>query len=195
MSLLGNVRLWRPTRLALAATAFSLSCSAVIGITIVLLGDSGETEIRILVTAGTLAGFSILSLPSLFHFERGRYICLAWAGISACLVLFGMFLFEIWGWGGSGDWEMKILASVGVVAFAINHALLMLIVTPSKILISLCQRATIFIIAAVGTMFLIVIWAGDMPEAMMRLFGALGILDALGTVAVPILVRISKSHS
>ena len=63
----------RPTRLALGALAFSFVGSALIGITIILLGDFGETELQVLATAGSLAGFSILSLPSLFHLERARY--------------------------------------------------------------------------------------------------------------------------
>ena len=60
----------RPTRMALAILIASLFVSALIGITIILIGRFDETEMRILATAGTLAGFSVLSLPSLFHLER-----------------------------------------------------------------------------------------------------------------------------
>jgi len=192
-SLFASICPWRPTRLALAALAFSLAGSALIGITIILVGDFDETEMRVLATAGTLAGFSILSLPSLFHLERARYTYLTWVGISASLALFAMVLLVIW--SGSvigGEAFLKTLASVGVVAFATNHILLMLIATPTKIFISLCQWATTLIITTVGVIILIAIWTEEMPETMMRLFGALGVLDALGTITVPILVRMSR---
>ena len=180
----------RPTRLALAVLAFSLVSSALIGITIILLGDFDETEMRVLATAGSVAGFSILALPSLFHFERARYTYLTWLGISSTLALFTMVLLGIWSWNDlGGETFYKTLASVGVTAFATNHALLLLIPTTTKILISLCQWATILIITIVCVMILGIIWTEEMPDIMMRLFGALGVLDALGTVLVPILVK------
>jgi len=180
----------RPTRLALAALAFSLVSSALIGITIILLGDFDETEIRVLATAGSVAGFSILALPSLFHFERTRYTYLTWLGISSTLALFTMVLFGIWSGNAlGGETFGKTLASVGATAFATNHALLLLIPTTPKILISLCQWATILIIAIVCVLILGIVWTEEMPDMMMRLFGALGVLDALGTVLVPILVK------
>ena len=139
-SLSASICPWRPTRLALAALAFSLAGSALIGVTIILVGDFDETEIRVLATAGTLAGFSILSLPSLFHLERTRYTYLTWVGISASLVLFAMVLLVIWSGNViGGEAFLKTLASVGVVVFATDHTLLMLIATPAKILISLFQ--------------------------------------------------------
>ena len=184
--------LHRPTRLALAVLAFSLVSSALIGITIILLGDFDETEIRVLATAGSVAGFSILALPSLFHFERARYTHLTWLGISSTLALFTMVLFGIWSWNVlGGETFDKTLGSVGVTAFATNHALLLLIPTTTKILISLCQWATILIIAIVSVLILGSIWTEEMP---MRLFGALGVLDALGTVLVPILVKTVRSR-
>ena len=185
----------RPTRLALGALAFSFVGSALIGITIILLGDFGKTELQVLTTAGSLAGFSILSLPSLFHLERARYTYLTWLGIPSSLALFTMVLFVIWS-GNILNSEVfwKTLASVGAIAFATNHALLLLIPTPVKTLISLCQWTTILIIAIVCVLILGAIWTEEMSETMMRIFGALGVLDALGTVSVPILVTISRSR-
>ena len=192
---MGNIFPRRPTRLALATLVISLVGSALIGITIILVGDFDETEMRVLATAGSLAVFSILSLPSLFHLERARYTYLTWVGISASLVLFAMVLLVIWsGDILNGEAFGKTLGSAGVVAFATNHALLMLIATPRKILISLCQWATILIIATVCALILSFIWADEIPETMMRPFGVLGVLDALGTITVPILVRISRSR-
>jgi hypothetical protein len=192
---LGNILQRRPTRLALAILSLSLAASALIGIAIILFGDFDETELRVLATASSLAGFSILSLPSLFHLERDRYKYLAWPGILSSLTLFTTILFLIWGGnivGGEAFW--KTLASVGIISVSTNHALLLLIPASTKILISICQRATILIIACVCALMLSGIWTEEMPETMMRLLGALGVMDVLGTVTVPILVRISRIH-
>jgi len=100
-------------------------------------------------------------------------------------------------WNGNivgGEVFGKILASLGVTAIGTNHALLLLIPTPTKILISLFQRATTLIIAIVCMLILGVIWTEEMPETMLRLLGVLGVLDVLGTITVPILVRISRPH-
>ena len=194
-SLFTSICPWRPTRLALVSLAFSLTGSALIGIAIILVGDFDETEMRVLGTAGALAGFSVLSLPSIFHLEKARYTYLTWTGISASLVFLAMLLFVIWGENAiGGEAFMKTLASVGVVAFATNHICLMLIATPTKFFISICQRATILIIGTVGVLILIAIWTEDMPEMMVRFFGALGVLDALGTITVPILVRMFRTR-
>ena len=98
-------------------------------------------------------------------------------------------------WNGNivgGEVFGKTLASVGVTAIGTNHALLLLIPTPAKILISLFQQATTLIIAIVSILILGIIWTEEMPETMLRLLGVLGVLNALGTVTVPILVRISR---
>ena len=91
-----RIRLRRPTRVALGTLGLSLVGSAMIGITIILVGDFEETEMKVLATTATLSGFSILSLPSLFHLERARYTYLTWVGISASLALFAMVLLVIW---------------------------------------------------------------------------------------------------
>ena len=190
---MGNILYPRPTRLALSLLSISLAGSALIGIVIILLGDFDSTEIRVLATAGSLAGFSILSLPSLFHLERGRYKSLAYMGILSSLILFTILVFMIWNGNiVGGEVFGKTLASVGVTAIGTNHALLLLIPTPAKILISLFQQATTLIIAIVSILILGIIWTEEMPETMLRLLGVLGVLNALGTVTVPILVRISR---
>jgi len=114
-SLFGSIFPRHPTRLALASLAISLAGSALIGITIILVGDFDETEMRVLATAGTLAGFSILSLPSLFYFEQARYAYLTRVGIAASLALFAMVLLVIWSENlNYGDAFWKTLGSVGL---------------------------------------------------------------------------------
>ena len=70
----------KPTRIALITLVSCLVASAVIGITIVLIGDFGDVQIKILATVGVLAGLSIISLPSLFNLEKSRYKLIAILG-------------------------------------------------------------------------------------------------------------------
>ena len=70
-----------PTRIAFAGIVCSLVVSAIVGIFVILVGDFDETEIKILFTSGSLAGLSILLLPSLFHLERNQYMIVARLGV------------------------------------------------------------------------------------------------------------------
>ena len=183
-----------PTRLALAILISSVVISALTGIVIVLIGDFDETEVKVLATAGSSAGFSILSFPSLFHLERKRYFYLTRLGINASLISLGMMIFTIWGPISDGEIFTKTLASAIAFAFFTNHALLMLIAQPKKPVIMACQLITIFVIATVGILALIGIWANNLPGVMLRLLGTLVILDALGTMSVPVLIRMSRPN-
>ena len=87
----------------------------------------------------------------------------------------------------------KILASIGIIAFSTNHALLILIAEQVNKRITICQRATVLIISIVSVLLLLGIWTEKMPEIIIRPLAALVILDALGTISVPILAKTSKS--
>ena len=87
----------KPTRIALITLVSSLIASSVIGIIIVLVGDFGETQIKILGTVAAVAAFSLISLPSLFNLEKQRYQLIARPGIFMALVFFLLILIIIWG--------------------------------------------------------------------------------------------------
>lgn len=184
----------RPIRIALATLISSLIISAVAGITIILVGDFDQTEIRILATSGTLTGFSILTWPSFSHLERARYKALARTGILSSLVLFLMVLLVIWG-GDVMKSELygKTLGTLGIVAFSVNHILAMLMVNSVTKTVLVSQCATMGVITTLGVLIVIAIWTKDMPEQTLRIFGTLAVLDTLGTIAVPLLARASKS--
>ena len=158
----------RLTYFATLALIFSLAGCALIGIAIVLLGSFNETEVKVLVTAGSVAGLSILALPSFFHIERANHQNLARLGIATSLALFGLLMYVIWGGGIR-------------IAEQVNKR------------ITICQRATVLIISIVSVLLLLGIWTEKMPEIIIRPLAALVILDALGTISVPILAKTSKS--
>lgn len=180
--------------LALISLVGSLSVSAGIGITIIVLGDFGDNEIRILATSGSLAGFTILCMPSLFHMERNRYIPFTILGVSTSLISFTLLVFVIW--GGEliyGEAVAKLIISLGIIAFSTNHSLLILIATLRRRIVSVWQRVTVLVVGLVGFISLTAIWAEDMNEAVARIFGVLVVLGVLGTVTTPIIIRIFRS--
>ena len=193
-SLFWNLVPRSPTRLGLTALVISLTGSALIGVAIILVGNFDDTQMRVLATAGSLASFSVLSFPSLFHLERDQYSYLSWPGILFSLLAFVMIVLMIWGFLGGGEY-FRILTTLLIGSFSANHALLMLATAPLKTLILICQLATILIIFVVGFLAVIAIWLGGLPDFIPRLFGALVVLDALGTVAVPIMTRIERLKS
>ena len=75
----------------------SLVTSALIGITIVILGEFNETDFKILATSATIAGVSVALLPGFYHLERTRYKRITLGSISTSIVFFAMILYIIWG--------------------------------------------------------------------------------------------------
>lgn len=191
--LLSSNYFYRPTRLALAVLVISLIINAVIGVSIILVGDFDGTDGKVLMTATSLAIFSIISLPSFFHIERRRYVHLSVAGIITALILYGLVVLAIWGKGSDNEILFKTIASLGILAIGTNHALLMLIATPTNILISICQRLTLGIIVIVGAILQIVVWTEEMHDMMARILGVLVIIDVLGTILVPMLSRMFRT--
>lgn len=186
----------KPTRIALITLVSCLVASAVIGITIVLIGDFGDVQIKILATVGVLAGLSIISLPSLFNLEKSRYKLIAILGFLISISFFVLILLIIWGGQNFGNEIFgKSIFTNGIIAFAINHILLIFIVQPKRKILWICQKATTLIICAVALLILAGIWTEDMPETIFRILVTLAILDVLGTISLPILSRINSKNA
>ena len=181
-------------RTALIILVALLIVSAAISITVILVGSFDDTELRILATSGVLSGYTALMMPSLVHIEGGRNSLLTRFAITSTSVTLIMVLLLIWGGHPiGGEVFIKGLASVAVLAIATNHALVLLITKSTKVIVRIFQRATISIIALVAAFFLLAIWNGGMAEPLLRVFLTLAILDALGSIATPILVRSTRS--
>ena len=177
-------------RAALVILISLLVISAVIGIIVILLGSFDETEIRILITCGVLSAYTALMTPSLFHMGRRRYPYLTRTAITSTSIALAMLLFLIWGGEPMrGELYFRILASLGVLAVATNHSLVLLITRSAKMIVKIFQQTTVTIIVLVTIFFLFAIWNDGLPEPLLRVFFALVVLDALGSIATPVLVK------
>ena len=167
-----------------------LIVSAIICIVVILIGSFDETEIKILVTCGALSAYTALMTPSLFHIGRRRYIYLTKTAITTTSFALVMVLFLVWAEGPiKGDLYFRILATLGVLAVSTNHSLVLLMTRSTKLIVKLLQRTTVSIIVSLTIFVLAAIWNGGLPEQFLRVVFVLVVLDALGSIATPILFK------
>jgi len=183
------------TRLGLIALVSSLIISGIIAIIIFLIGDFGETQGKTLATTVSLAGLSILSLPSLWHLERAQYKLPGRIGLLSSFLSFIMLEILIWG-DPDGDAFFKPMITLYIITFATNHALLMLLIRTLHNVVLVCKNTTILVICILGAAIIAAVWLEvDPPDFILRLFGALVVLNVVGTIITPILARILRSSN
>ena len=182
------------TRIVLVILLAALVISALISIGIIVINEFGETQLKILGSFAALAFLSLVSLPSLVQFERGRYKLLSSSTILASLVHLILLLALIWGIEtlGRGNYN-KTLGTLAILVFSSNHIFLMLMATSTADAVRVCLRLTnlvIFTVAVIGTW---VIWTETESGTLGRVIGVLLILDVLGSFGVPAVAIISKN--
>ena len=161
-------------------------------IAIVLTGNFGEDEAKVVGTFAALVLFSVTALPSILHLEAGRYREFSGLGILASLAFFAMAVVLIWS-EPEGDGFFKPLATLGVTAFLAGHASLMLSAMARGRLISAVLIATVLVTTAVAAVSITAIWTEDISGTLLRALGTLVVLDILGTIAVPVLSTIRRT--
>ena len=181
------------TRIALTTMLASLVISAAIGIIIVLKGDFGDTEGRLLGTTLSLAVFTVLAIPSTVQLGRGKFPILSRFGIGTSVVAFFLIVAAIW---SDGTFESvlltKFMVTFGVTAFASNHTALLLLVSRATTLIRITLIPTIIVLVIIAVMLTISVWVENMPNELARSVTALAILDVLGSLAVPMLSKLKR---
>ena len=90
-------------RIALIILVALLIISAAIGVSVILMGSFGDTEVRVLATSGVLSSYTVLMMPSLFHIEGGRYSHLTRLAVPATSITLVLILLLIWGVGPIGE--------------------------------------------------------------------------------------------
>jgi hypothetical protein len=182
---------WSLRKALLSSLIGALSLSALVGIYIFVVGDFGETEIKILLTTLSLAYFSVSALGCAVVLERGLARWLPFPGLLSCAFGFFWSLLMIW-----AEWHREPVAKTQVIAVIVAFSLAqssLLTLAPLKGNLRWVFGATlaaIFALAALASAMLIFEWE---DELLFRLTGVLGILDAAGTLAVPILYKLGHA--
>lgn len=183
-------------RAAVIGIIVSLSITAVIGIATLLTGDFGDTQSRILGTTLLIAAFSITSLCHLAVAGRALRI-VGYVGIAVSVVALIAGVVLIWrDWGdyGSLDVLFKAFAIFSILAVSFAHAnLLLLLGERKRPVIRIGLFVTVGLIAVVASMLILpILTDGDIPgdnDDYWRVFGVVAILDALGTIVLPVMSR------
>lgn len=190
-------------RTAIIAIVLSLVVAAVLGIVALLSGDFGELQAKVLLSTLTVAAFGTTALCHLAVVARAVRL-VGFAGIAASVVAAVSAFVLIWGnWGDSVSWEwqeawLKALYIAGILALSLAQAnLLLLLAGRPQRLVRVALGLTLAAIAIVALMILLPVLSdgaipGENDEWYWRTFGVVSILDALGTIALPILALVLR---
>src|SRR4249919_1832973 len=176
-------------RILLLAVAGLLSASALLAIGILLVGQFGETESRILATTALLAGYGLVGLPSTILLDQGRAKRLAYCGLA--LVAGGAALALAVVWTNGSDALGKTPATVTVLALAAAQAAALTArrrqddpASVRRLFAVSCALA-----AVAATMFAVALWGEIERDSYFRFLAAVAVLDLLVVALQPILVR------
>ena len=167
----------------------ALSACALVGIYIFLVGDFGETESKVLITAISLSVFSLLGLCASFQVERAQL--LSYGGMLLSLASFILSLNIVWQITESENMA-KLFMLLVILAFSAAHVSLLLLLNIQDRIVRMSLYATFGFIAIVATMLCIVVIFNYDDEFYLRLVGVFAILDVLGSIVTPILNSVRK---
>ena len=177
-------------RVLLLAVAVLLTASALLAVAILLMGEPGEFQGRILGTTALLGGFGVLGLPGAMLLDQGRARRLAGSLLVLCPVSAALALIPIWN-DDPPTALVKLMATavIATVLVAQTAALVALRREHAPRIVGLLFVASAVLAAAVWTLATVMIWAETGGPGEGRFLGALIVLDLLSVALQPILAR------
>lgn len=177
-------------RLVLLAVAGLLTAAAALAIGILLFGDFGSTEGRILATTALLAGYGLLTLPAAILRDQRRA-----AGLTVAIVVLAVAAASL---TTVAVWTDEPSEALGKAIGALN-AWLVAAVQPAALTLRRRERdarvvrllfgGSSVLVVALALMFTVLLWAEIDSERYGRVFGALLVLNVLLVALQPILAR------
>ncbi|GAA1379213.1 hypothetical protein GCM10009613_01540 [Pseudonocardia kongjuensis] len=188
-------------RAMIVAVVGALLVASLLGIVALLGGDFGELQFRIVLTTLVVAAFGTTALCHLAVVTRAVRV-VGFAGIVAGAGAAICALALIWrDWAsatGPEEGLFKSFVVLSVLAVSLAHANLLLLLAGNRHrVIRAGLAATLAAIAVVATMILLpVLTDGAIPgsgdDGYWRWLGVAGIVDALGTIALPVLAAVLR---
>lgn len=180
-------------RLFLYALIASVATSALIGIGVLLFGDFGEIEIRVLMTTLTVTVTSIFGLACGAYLEtgRGRYIPITGIVLSIASAL--MCFLIIWDVLDDSEAFVKAYVTSTILAAGCAHMSLLSLARLDR-KFSWTRIAAAASLALLSVILLYIIWfePDGGSDLIYRVLGVLGILLASITVVTPVLHKLSS---
>jgi len=182
-------------KIFLITMIFSLIISALIGISVFLFGKFGEIEMKLLLTTLTIGGFSLTGLCSSTLYYKNKYLFFSKTGmimavvgfiISTCTIWEILNLTNIWKW---------IIISI-ILSMSISHSSLLLLIQSRKTNVKFSLALTLLFISIVTIMLITLVLNGfDIDsEIYFKSLGIFAILDILGTLITPILLKVTSMN-
>lgn len=184
----------RPKTLFLYALIGSIAASALIGIGVILFGNFGELEIKVLLTTLTVTVTSILGLACGAYLETGRGKIIPLIGIVMALVSGVMWVVLVWNGTVHEDFFARLLLSLTLGAASCSHiSLLSLARLDRRFMWSrYAVHAAVWLLTAY---LLYLIWNVDaIDESTSRIIGVLSIVIAALTIVTPVFHKLSASE-
>lgn len=180
-------------RLFLYLFIASVLLSAIIGIGVMLFGDFGEFETKIMMTTLTVTVTSVLGLACGACIEAGKGRIIPIAGIVFAVISGALWLIMLWSaFDTNAHYFPHFVMSATLLAFACSHVSLLSLATLDRRFAWSLIAVHVFVWSLTG-LTLWVIWAHiDPSETMLaRIMGVLSIVVAALTVVTPVFHRLS----
>jgi hypothetical protein len=173
----------------------SVAVSALIGIAVILFGNFGETESKILTTASIITCTSILGLACGAYLETRRGKILPLTGIGLAVLSAIVWIIMVWAKTSGEKLIAKTVASTTLLAFSCSLVCLLSIARLDKRFIWSNYLAH-FSIWSLTAIFLYLLWAEIDPGEgwLTRIIGVLSILIAALTIFTPIFHKLSQQQ-
>jgi hypothetical protein len=175
-------------RFLLYSVVGGLVLAALAGIYVLLFGTFGKTEEKILLTTLSISYFSVTSLACAAAYERRRGV-FSILGLICSIAGFALFLPSIWAEWFDIEPIGKITVILAVFSFSFAQACLLSLVTLRRHVVWVFYAAIVAILALAAIVSLMVLY--DQGGWMLRLAGAVGIVDGCLSLCIPILHRLS----
>ena len=183
-------------RLFLISLIASVVTSAVIGIGVLLLGNFGLIEVRILMTTLVITIVSVLGLACGAYVEIRGGKQLPYAGIALSVVAGLMSFFIIWDILLYDETFIKSFLTVTLLATACSHLSLLAIARLDR-RFSWTRISAVVCVVLLCSILLYILWLEPTGESdlIYRVLGVLGILLASITVVTPVLHKLSSDKT
>ncbi|QAY73123.1 hypothetical protein ET445_06950 [Agromyces protaetiae] len=187
-------------RAAIIALVASVSIAAIVGIVVLLSGAYGQTQGQVLLTTLLVAAASAIALCHLA--VAGRPVRLVgFVGLAVTAVAVGIGLFGIWGSNFDGYDVFLWFGMASIAAASLAHAnLLLLLAGRRHPAVRILLGVTLAAIAGVAVLLIAnLATKGEFPGVELsnvywRTVGVLAIVDAVGTIVLPIVALLLRGR-
>jgi hypothetical protein len=178
----------------LLTVSVSLSAAALLAMGILLFGDFGETEGRILGTTAFIAGYGLLALPAGILFDQRRHQALAALVVGLASSGLVLALAGIWTTDAPEALaKAMVTVTVAAVAGTQTAALAARAGPHDPRLVRRLFRFSVALALLLASLVAAAIWLEVGNQVFLRIVGALAVLDVLMVVLQPVLALLKPS--